>query len=274
MPNLLSAHIGYLFSEYPLADRLALARQAGFTAIEHPQPFAISARDMARLLRDEDLVFSQIAAATGDAARGEKGLTALPGREADFRDALARSLDYAEAIGCPLVHPMAGVPPEGASAASVQGTYRANLAHAVEACRGRAVSVLVEAISEAAVQGYYMSRLEAVLDAADAVAPDEITILVDTFHARANGADAVAFVAQHGSRIGHVHIADHPGRHEPGTGAFDFNAFLTALETAGYTKAIGFEYIPVAGTQPGLGFLAGWCERFGKAPLAARSTGD
>lgn len=273
MGNRLSAHIGYLFSELPLDQRPAAARRAGFTAIEHPAPFAVPPRDMMRILRDEELVFTQIAGAGGDASKGEKGLTALPGRERDFRDSFARSLDYAEAVGCPLIHPMAGVAPPDADVAAVEATYRANLAHAVEACRGRAVSVLVEAISEAAVSGYYMSTLDRVLAAADAVAPDEISILVDTFHARANGVDASAFVAAHARRIGHVHIADHPGRHEPGTGAFGFDAFLTSLETVGYGGAIGFEYIPAAGTEQGLGWLAHWRERFG-AQAAVAQSGD
>lgn len=109
----LSAHIGYLFTELPLEGRIAAARKAGFDAIEHPQPFAIPADRMVAYLKAEGLTFSQMAAATGNASRGEKGLTALPGREADFRQALEQSLDYAEAIGCPFVHPMAEVPAEG-----------------------------------------------------------------------------------------------------------------------------------------------------------------
>lgn len=268
MTQLLSAHIGYLFTELPLGDRPAAARQAGFTAIEHPQPFAISTTDMARILRDEGLVFAQMAAATGDAARGEKGIAALPGRGAEFRESLARSLDYAEAIGCPFVHPMAGVPEPDTAADAVAGTYRANLAHAVEACRNRAVSVLIEAISEAAVPGYHMSRLDRALEAATQAGGDDVLLLVDTFHARANGEDAAAFVTAHAKRIGHIHIADHPGRHEPGTGSIDFGPLLDALESTGYRHAVGFEYIPAGRTEDGLGWLAAWRERFGAVPVS------
>jgi hydroxypyruvate isomerase len=89
----LSAHIGYLFTELPLEERIAAARKAGFDAIEHPQPFAIPADRMVAYLKAEGLTFSQMAAATGNASRGEKGLTALPGREANFRQALEQSLE-------------------------------------------------------------------------------------------------------------------------------------------------------------------------------------
>ncbi|MCS0502059.1 hydroxypyruvate isomerase family protein [Ancylobacter mangrovi] len=252
----LSAHIGYLYGEFPLIERVNAARRAGFSAVEHPNPMAIPAREMRARLEEQGMAFAQMAAATGDGARGEKGLAALPGREADFRDALARSLDYAEAIGCPLVHPMAGVA-EG-DAARAADTYRANLRHAVEQCRGRPVRILVEAISEAAVPGYFMSRLEQAVAMADEIAPDEILLLADTFHAAANGTDLLAFIGAQAPRIGHVHIADHPGRHEPGTGNLAFEPVLRALLAAGYGRAIGFEYIPTAATDATLSWMAAW----------------
>lgn len=258
-PRALSAHIGYLFTEFPLAQRPAAAKRAGFDAIEHPQPFALPANEMRRILDTEGLHFTQLAAGMGDAARGEKGLAALPGREADFRASLDASLDYAEAIGCPLIHPMAGVPPTDANPLAVKDTYLRNLAYGAERCIGRRVSILVEAISHAAVPGYYMSRLEPAVEAADLIGG--VSILVDTFHARANGTDAAGFVASHAARIGHIHIADHPGRHEPGTGAIAFEPFLDALIAADYRGAIGFEYLPAGETEAGLGWLGDWKTR-------------
>lgn len=257
----LSAHIGYLFTELPLEERIAAARKAGFDAIEHPQPFAIPAARMAASLKAEGLTFSQMAAATGNASRGEKGLTALPGREADFRQALEQSLDYAEAIGCPFVHPMAGVPAEGLDPEKVWDVYLRNLEHTAERCATRGIKVLVEAISTTAVPGYFMSTMDLALQAADVVGPDRIHFLIDTFHARATGFDAEAFIVEHMARIGHVHIADHPGRHEPGTGSVDFMRLLDVLRLAGYERAIGFEYIPAADTQAGLSWLPDWKQR-------------
>src|SRR3546814_15941876 len=100
---------------------------------------------------------------------------------------------------------MAGVP-EGDATEAAAETYRENLAFAVESCRSRAVAILVEAISEAAVPGYFLSTLDRALACADEVAPSEILLLVDTFHAAASGADAAAFVGAHAGRIGHVQI--------------------------------------------------------------------
>jgi hydroxypyruvate isomerase len=221
---------------------------------------------MARRLSDAGMRFSQMGAAGGDASRGEKGLVALPGREGEFRDALRRALDYAEAIGCPLVHPMAGVV-TGADTGDrdrdrdrdyAEATYRANLGYAVEECRGRPLSILIEAISDKVVPGYFVSRLDQALRLADTVAPGEITLLADSFHAASDGIDLKAFVAAHAGRIGHVHIADFPGRHEPGSGGLDFAELLKTLVHSGYKGAIGFEYVPSRPTDETLGWMPSW----------------
>ncbi len=262
MPRpILSAHIGYLFTEVPLRDRIAAARAAGFEAVEHPAPQSIPARDLALLLDGEGMAFSQMAAATGDPARAEKGIAALPGREAQFRDDFLRALDYAEAVGCPLIHPMAGVVGGRTSAAAASATYAANLAYAAEQCRRRPVSVLVEAISHASVPGYFLSSLEMAAALAEAIDPSAITLLVDTFHAAASGTDLADFVPRHAGRIGHIHVADHPGRHEPGTGTLDFDAFLLLVGSCVYGRAVGFEYIPSRPTAETLAWLPAWKEQ-------------
>ncbi|OWV71962.1 hydroxypyruvate isomerase [Rhizobium sp. R634] len=255
--NRWSAHIGYLFTELPLFERIAAAADAGFTAIEHPQPFAIPPADMRAELARCGLVLSQMAAAVGDANRGEKGLAAIPGREADFREQFDRALDYAIAVDCPFVHPMAGVP-SASDGASIAKTYQGNLAYAVERTAGTSVKVLIEAISEVAVPGYAMSTLEHAAEVQDMFGPGNISLLVDTYHACANGVGLEAWIAANHYRIGHIHIADHPDRHEPGTGTVDFEALLKLLLSQAFEGAIGFEYIPSKTTIESAAFLPRW----------------
>lgn len=253
-----SAHLGYLFNEVTLPDRAAAAAAAGFTAIEHPNPFAISPAHMNLSLKRHDLVFSQIAAAVGDSTKGEKGITALPGREGDFRQAFTQSLIYATEVDCPFVHPMAGVPPEETTESDVAAVYRRNIAYAVEATHRLDQTVLIEAISHAAVPGYYMSTIEKAVAVQDLFGLENVKLLIDTYHAQANGFDLLPWVSSNIERIGHIHIADSPGRHEPGTGTIDFVPILNALVAGGYEGAIGFEYIPSKATCETVGFLPSW----------------
>lgn len=258
LPMGLSAHLGYLFLDLPLRDRFVAAKDAGFDAVEHPQPFELTASEMSTFLGDNGLGFAQMAAAVGDGSKGEKGLAALPGREADFVDGFQRSIDYAEAIGCPLVHPMAGVPPADEATDRVAATYSANIEKAIEMVKGRPVRLLVEAISHAAVPGYHMHKLADAFALSRSHDDGAVSVLLDTFHARTNAEDAIALVMANADRIGHIHIADHPGRHEPGTGAFEFGPFLDQLKRCGYAGYLGFEYVPSASTAAGLHWVPSW----------------
>ena len=246
----LSAHIGYLYADLPLRDRLAAAARGGFTAVEHPEPWEIPAAEMAARLSDLGLVFAQLS--TGMGAPGEKGLAALPGREAEFRAGFARALDYAGAIGCPFVHPMAGVRGE-------ESSYVANVGWSVQECEGTDVNVLAEAIT---IPGYQLATLKAAAALQDTF--PSLKLLFDTFHASTLGEDLTAWLAANASRVGHVHIADFPGRHEPGTGNIDFVAVLNALQAADYRGAIGFEYIPSSETRASTSFLCGWVNQLSR----------
>jgi hydroxypyruvate isomerase len=246
----LSTHIGYLYTELPLSERLAAAARDGFTAVEHPEPWAIPAPEMRARLADLGLVFAQVTSGMGDKARSEKGLAALPGRRDEFRDGFTRALDYAAFIDCPFVHPMAGVPDAGAEAS----TYRDNVAWALDLCAGSGVRVLVEAIT---LPGYAMATLADAAALQDAFG-GRLSLLLDTYHATVLGLHPVVWARANAGRIGHIHIADHPGRHEPRTGTIDFTGFLAALHAAGYGSAIGFEYVPSGTTEDSLGFLLDW----------------
>lgn len=230
----LSAHLGYLFTDLPLRYRFEAARTAGFDAVEHPSPFDIPAKELADILAGTGLRMAQITSGTGKA--GEKGIASLHGREAEFHDSYARALDYAEEIGCPFVHAMAGV---GGDLA----TLRANLERAADLCEGRSPRLLIEAISEAAVPNYTLCHMDDLIALGGAMGP-RVNLLVDTFHARADGHDPAMVIRRAGARLGHVHVADFPNRHEPNSGQIDFGAVIGALTDAGYDGAVGFEYIP------------------------------
>lgn len=249
-----SAHLGYLYTELPLVERAAAAARDGFTAVEHPAPFEVPAQEMKARLDDLGLTFSQITTGMGRADLKEKGLAALPGREAEFVDGVKRAIDYAQVIGCPYLHPMAGAPPAEHDRNTVLHTYRGNVAQALELARDAGVRILVEAIT---LPGYAMPTLDAAMSLQDAFAGD-IDLLFDTYHASTLGTDLESWIRVFGSRVGHVHIADHPGRGEPGSGHLRFEPFLQQLLTGGYDGAIGFEYVPSRTTSETLGFLPAW----------------
>ncbi|RDJ20649.1 hydroxypyruvate isomerase [Bosea caraganae] len=255
-----SAHIGYLFNEFPLADRVKAAAEAGFVAVEHPAPMQIEAASMRVLLADAGLAFAQMGLAAGDPARGEKGLAALPEARARFRDAALAGLDYAAEIGCRLVHPMSGVLPTGSGLDALWPTYLDNMGFVADEAAKRGLTVLIEPIGPGTLPDYAMARTQSGLDAIAALGLGNVKLLFDVFHGANEGLDPAAFIATNGGAIAHVHFADRPGRHEPGTGELDFPAIRRALAEIDYDGLIGCEYVPSRRTEDGLHWLRGWSQ--------------
>ncbi len=142
-----AANLSMMFTEVPFLDRFARAAEAGFKAVEFLFPYEFPAADIAARLRDNGLALVLFNAPPGDWAQGERGTAALPGRQQEFRDGVARALDYAAALSCPRLHVMAGLTPEGAAYDALLATYAANLAWCAEECAGAGVKPVIEPIN-------------------------------------------------------------------------------------------------------------------------------
>ena len=108
MPRL-NAHLGYQFTEFAPLERFEQAAKAGFKAVEWPAVYAYSPQQLKEIIDRLGLRWVQVTLPFGDTSRGEKGLAALPGREAEFRQGLASAIEYAKVLGAQWIHPMAGV---------------------------------------------------------------------------------------------------------------------------------------------------------------------
>lgn len=253
-----SAHLRHMFADEPLEQRFRSAAEAGFHYVEHPSPYEIPAPRLRALLGETGLRMSQIALPAGNALPGEKGIACLPGRDAEFREALERGTDYAAEIGCGMIHMMAGVVPPGKDRRDLWPVYLERLHMAAEAAARRCQTVLVEPIDAVSLANYFIDDPYAGLRAIDSVDARNVRLLFDVFHASNAGIDAVRFAWRHMAEIGHVHLADFPGRHEPGTGTFQFGKLLGMLDSAGYQGLIGLNYIPAGDTRDGLAWLDGY----------------
>ncbi len=253
-----SAHLGYLFGELPFEQRFAAAAEAGFAFVEHPAPYAQPATQVRRFCSAEGVRFVQLALPVGDTTLGVKGLACVPGHESPFRSTLTPGFDFAEAIGCGHVHVQAGIAPPGINPQALRQTYIANLTFAAEEAATRGLTILIEAIGSETIEGYFVSNPFFAVRAIADIGKANVALLFDIFHAVNAGIDPIAFIREHAELIAHLHIADHPGRHEPGSGAIDFEALFATMDEVGYSGAIGCEYIPKGDTLAGLG----WMDRY------------
>src|SRR5579871_4475920 len=99
MPKL-AANLSWLFTEVPFLDRFEAAAVAGFRAVEFLQPYEFAPAEIAARLQRHDLEHVLFNLPQGDAAKGERGLAALSGRQTEFMRSVERALEYAQATGC------------------------------------------------------------------------------------------------------------------------------------------------------------------------------
>lgn len=81
------------------------------------------------------------------------------------------------------------------------------------------------------------------------IASPKLKVLYDVYHMQLNEGSLCDNIRAYGDQFGHVHVADAPGRHEPGTGEINFHKVFACLEDVGYRGLIGFELIPETTTE-------------------------
>ena len=258
MPRL-AANLTTMFGEAPFLDRFALAARAGFRAVEFQFPYEFEIADIRDRLADNGLRLVLFNMPPGDWRTGERGIAALPGRESEFRDGLARALDYALDLGCQRLHALAGLTPDG-DAQRLRDTYLANLRYAAQFAGVSEIEVLIEPISRESIPGYFLDDLAMAADIVDEAGEANLFIQYDLVHQRFRGEDLVSPYLDHAQMIRHVQVAGWPDRHEPDAGAPEWRAAFEALDEAGYDGFVGCEYWPAGGTEAGLGWAAQWLE--------------
>lgn len=239
-----------LLTGLPLLQRPEAARSAGFDAVEFWWPFgeAVPAdREVdafVRAVENAGVALTGLNFAAGDMPAGERGLLSDPSRSGEFRDNIDVAVGIAERLGCRALNALYGNRADGVGTGPQDQAAAENLALAGRAAARIGAVVLIEPVSGA--PAYPLKR------AADAVAVmdrvrrehgvDTLRLLADLYHLHVNGDDIAAVIDRYAARIGHVQIADAPGRGEPGTGGIDLDAHLARLARSGYDGYIGLEY--------------------------------
>jgi hydroxypyruvate isomerase len=249
-----AANITMLFDEVPFLDRFDRAAQAGFKAVEFLFPYAYDAQEIRKRLDANGLKLVLHNLPAGDWAEGERGIACHPDRVAEFRAGVARAIECAGWLGVPRLNCLAGKAPAGVSEAALHDTLVSNLAYAASELKRAGLALLVEPINTFDIPGFYVSRTAQALALLDEVGADNAFLQYDIYHAQRMEGELAATIARHLPRIGHIQLADNPGRHEPGTGEIDYAFLFRHIDGLGYDGWIGCEYKPLAGTEAGLGW--------------------
>ncbi|HZN86338.1 MAG TPA: 2-oxo-tetronate isomerase [Burkholderiales bacterium] len=248
MPKL-AANLSTLFPQLDFLERFAAAARAGFRYVEYQFPYAWKPDELAKRAREAGVRVVLHNLPAGDFAKGERGIACLPGREAEFRDGVERGIAYAKAVDCPRLNCLAGLAPadERHFAVLVE-----NVRYAARRLGVAGLQLTLEAINTRTVPGFFLSRSAQAIEVLNAAGEGNAFLQYDFFHMQLMEGDLAGTVERLLGRIGHIQLADVPGRHEPGTGELNFDFLLRHLDALGYSGWVGCEYNPRGDTLEGL----------------------
>lgn len=245
-----SACIELLFAaEQPdFPDRIRAAKAAGLDAVEF---WRFSNKDLHAVKAALDETGLPLA---GILCEPIAPLT-NPEAHAGFLDGVRTSLAVAQQLGAKMLIAQAGDDQHGVARTAQHASIVKVLKEAAKSLEGTGVVLVLEPLNDRVDHpGYYLTSTEEGLDIVDEVARPEVRLIYDIYHSAVMGERIEDVLKGRVDRVVHAHLADAPGRHEPGTGSMDYADRLKWLFGQGYDGLVGLEYKPVKPTVEGLGF--------------------
>lgn len=252
-----------LIGELPLEEQLRRVAEAGFSGVELWWPFEVpdpSEAEVDRvieIIRASGLTLIGLNSYEGGMALKNRGIACWPDVDREFDAAIEVARRIAVEFGCGNINVLHGVLRSDEPREVQDARAAVRTARAADALAADGIIVTLEQLSH--IEGYGLrtvDELHAALDRARAhLTRGTILIQVDLFHLFNSDIDVSTYFAERHSDIGHVQVADFPGRGAPGTGEQPIDALLDQLLEQGYDRLIALEYEryegdPFAGVRP------------------------
>ncbi len=250
-----AANLTMLFTEYPLLERFDRAAAAGFEAVEFLFPYDEDIAAIRAALDRNNLQQVLFNLPAGDFAAGERGFANDPGRVPEFRDGVARALEIAGELNCPKINCLVGMTLDDVPLDIQWQAVIENLRYAATEAEKAGVLQIFEPLNTFDTPGFLLSTTAQALMLLDEVKRDNLKIQYDIYHAQRMEGNICGTLEQYLPQIGHIQIADSPGRNEPGTGELNYPYIFEHLDRIGYDGWVSLEYRPSTTTEDSLGWM-------------------
>jgi len=233
-----------LYNEVPFLERFEKAAASGFRAVEFLFIHNVDASAVEQALKKHGLELVLFDPEGGDFPAGDRGYLCDPGRRDHLLATIQDAVKVARQVGCRRLNVLAGNRPPGVSERILRRTVVENLKRAAPVAREAGVTLMVEVLNTWESPRYFLDRLEFALDIIREVGEPNVRFQFDCYHIQRMEGQLIDGLVKNLAWVGHVQIADVPGRHEPGTGDLPFDAFFATLAAAGYEGDAGLEFLP------------------------------
>lgn len=248
-----AANLTLMFTELPFLDRFAAAARAGFAAVEFLFPYDHPAAEVGERLRRHGLRQALFNLPPGDWAAGERGLGALPERQAEMRAGFEAALPYIRETGTPCVHLMAG---KTDGSARHVAAFRDAVAWTAGRLAELGVTLVLEPLNTRDNPGYHLVDFDAAAALIGELGLANLKLQFDLYHCQILHGDVTRRLEALMPIVGHIQVASVPSRHEPDGEELNFPYLFDLVDRLGYAGYVGCEYRPRRDTLAGLGWFA------------------
>lgn len=256
-----AANLTFLFNEHTFLDRFKAARDAGFRYVEYMFPYDHEPATLRRLLEENGLEQVLFNLPAGNWAGGDRGIANDPRRAEEFRQGVERALEYARILGVKRINCLVGKRLPAVPYEEQWQTLIRNLQDAAKRLAEEDRWLLVEPLNSYDLPGFSLTTSRETLRLFDEIGAANLRLQYDVYHMQRMEGHLTATIRENLPRIGHIQIADNPGRHQPGTGEINYRFLLPELDRMGYKGFVGLEYVPEPDTLSSFVWLKERSER-------------
>jgi hydroxypyruvate isomerase len=246
-------HIESIYTEIPFEERFAAAKKDGFDYVEFWDWDNKNLLTVKRLLEENNL---KMATMSGD---GPYSMCDPVNKEV-YLEHIKKSIEAAKAINCPTLVIHSDALEDGPQFAKpMSGDYSDVtricamfdvLSTIAPWAEDAGVTFVLEALNIVKDHcGNFLSETKSSVDLVAAVGSPNLKILYDAYHMYLDEGKICETTEKYLPYIGHIHIADAPGRNEPGTGVINYKQFMKHLAKIGYPYSVGFELFPATSSE-------------------------
>lgn len=248
-----SVCVDMLYTHLPMAERIQKAKASGASAIECWGWARHDLAEMQQVAGDLGLGFAAVCLDSRDEDLSPKISCLLAdGKLDDLRRVISESAEVMHQYGIPSAILLAGEKRPDISLEQQMMQLLEGLEVAAEAAQQQDITLVLEPLNQLDHAGAFLSHSEIAFSLMERVNNPHMRVLYDIYHQQISEGNLIPTIRQNVQWIGHFHMADTPGRHEPGTGEINYANVLDAIAGLPYHGYIGLEYQP---TQPDMGAL-------------------
>jgi hydroxypyruvate isomerase len=229
-----------LEKQAPFDRCLEIVAEAGYQGVELTGQFQKWSSDETRRVMAKMRALRM----TFDMLSGVKAGFADPAGATEFMAQVTAQMKAAKELESPQINLKSGNRIDSVSRSVQHATSIENLKRAADLAAANQVQIVVEPIDPLENPNMYLTSVSEAFEIIRAVDSPQVRVLYDFYHEQRAYGNLIEKLEQNIDLVGLVHIADVPGRHEPGTGEIDYANIYRKLGQLKYNKFITMEFYP------------------------------